>query len=130
MQVEIEGRIIKVLELRSGVSARSGNPWRRQDYVIETPGQYPRKCQFTVADSNIDIFNLKEGANVKVTISIDAHEFNGRWFNDFRATAVGIPTATVPPTEGPQIGVPQSSQPTSPANDPLSGASSEGLPWE
>ena len=37
LQVEIEGTIIKALELRSGISARNGNEWRRQDYVIETP---------------------------------------------------------------------------------------------
>ena len=33
LQVEIEGTIIKALELRSGISARNGNEWRRQDYV-------------------------------------------------------------------------------------------------
>ena len=132
MQVEIEGRIIKVFELRSGISARSGNEWRRQDYVIETPGQYPRKCLFTVADTNIELFNLQEGANVKVTISIDAHEYNGRWFNDFRAIAVGNPTATVPPAEGPQIGVPQAPPATAPAtdSDPFSGGISSKLPWD
>lgn len=142
LQIEVEGTIIKALELRSGTSARTGNEWRRQDYVIETPGQYPRKCQFTVADGNIDMFNLQEGNHIKVTISIDAHEYNGRWFNDFRATNVEQPTATVPPigvnpmTGAPMgqtvapIGAPQA-QPAAPAPsaDPLSGDSS-ALPWE
>ncbi len=130
LQIEIEGTIIKALELRSGISARSGNEWKRKDYVIETPGQYPRKCQFTVADNNIDEFNLQEGASAKVTISIDAHEYNGRWFNDFRAIAVNQPTSTVPPTAaGAQIGVAAPQQPAAPA-DPLSGNSNQALPWE
>ena len=73
MQIEIEGTITKVLELREGQSARTGNAWQRQDYVIETPGQYPRRCLFTVADGNIAMFNLQEGKRVRVTLSIDAH---------------------------------------------------------
>ncbi len=136
LQIEIEGTVIKALDLRSGISARNGNEWKRKDYVIETPGQYPRKCLFTVADSNIDLFNLQEGTRARVTISIDAHDYNGRWYNDFRAIAVSQPSATVPPagvaTGGnAQIGI-DSSQPTAPASDadPLSGGLDQALPWE
>ena len=129
LQIEIEGTIIKALELRTGTSARTGNEWKRQDYVLETPGQYPRKCTFTIANDDIDRFNLKEGASVKVTISIDAHEYDGRWFNDFRAVNVEQPTATVPPT-GAQIGVaaPQPAAPAS-AGDPLLNPNQK-LSWE
>ena len=78
MQIEIEGTITKVLELRTGTSSRTGNAWQRQDYVIETPGQYPRRCLFTVADGNIAMFNLQVGQRVRVTLSIDAHEYQVR----------------------------------------------------
>ena len=44
--MELTGRIIAVLPAQSGVSARTGNNWMSQDYVIEVPGQYPRKCLF------------------------------------------------------------------------------------
>ena len=46
--MELTGRIIAVMEPRSGVSARTGNSWMTQEYVIEVPGQYPRKCVFRV----------------------------------------------------------------------------------
>lgn len=107
MQIELEGNIIKVLEKQEGVSATTGNRWQRQDYVIETPGQYPRKCQFTVANENIERFNLQEGQTVKVTLSIDAHEYQGRWFNDFRAVGVAAPGAAPQDMPGmPPIGAP------------------------
>ena len=125
MQVEIEGTIIKALELRSGTSARTGNAWQRQDFVIETPGQYPRKCQFTVADGNIALFNLQEGARVKVTISIDAYEYDGRWFNNFRAIGVANPDAAQQPAGVAPIGAPL----PPPAEAP-SGNSDTALPWE
>jgi len=122
MQIEIEGTIIKALEKQEGLSARTGNPWQRQDYVIETPGQYPRKCQFTVADNNIELFNLQVGSRVKVTISLDAHEFQGRWFNDFRAIGVANPDA-------PQAAAAPGVAPIG-AEAPAAPAASTALPWE
>ena len=41
--MEIEGKIIAVLPEQGGVSARTGNPWKSQDYVIETHDQFPKK---------------------------------------------------------------------------------------
>ena len=41
--MELTGRIIAVMAAQSGVSARTGNPWMSQEYVIEVPGQYPRR---------------------------------------------------------------------------------------
>ncbi len=46
--MELTGRIIVVLEERSGVSQRSGNKWKVKEYVLEVPGQYPRRCVFSV----------------------------------------------------------------------------------
>lgn len=123
MQVEIEGKVTKVFELRTGISARTGNEWKRQDYLIETPGQYPRRCLATVADGNIDMFNLQEGKQVRVTISIDAHEYAGRWYNDFRITGVGDPMATTQQPGVPPIGEP------APQSVGASGSDS-ALPWE
>ena len=42
--MEISGRIIAALPARSGTSARTGNTWMSQEFVIETHEQYPRKC--------------------------------------------------------------------------------------
>lgn len=123
MQVEIEGKVTKVFELRTGISARTGNEWKRQDYLIETPGQYPRRCLATVADGNIDMFNLQEGKQVRVTISIDAHEYAGRWYNDFRITGVGDPMATAQQPGVQPIGEP------APQSVGASGSDS-ALPWE
>ena len=126
MQVEIEGTITKVLELRTGTSSRTGNTWQRQDYVIETPGQYPRRCLFTVADGNIAMFNLQEGQRVRVTLSIDAHEYQDRWYNDFRAVNVANPDAAPEAAAGvPPIGVP-----LPPPAAPQASSDEQALPWE
>ena len=46
--MELTGRIIAVMEPRSGVSARTGNSWMTQEYVLEVPGQYPKRCVFNL----------------------------------------------------------------------------------
>lgn len=84
--MELTGRIIAVLPAQSGVSARTGNNWMSQDYVIEVPGQFPRKCLFRIfGEDRIKQFAIQQGEDLTVQFDIDAHEFNGRWFNDIRA---------------------------------------------
>ena len=58
--MEFTGRIIAVLEARSGVSARTGNTWKTQDYVIEeSMGQFPKRMVFNVfGEDNIQRFNI------------------------------------------------------------------------
>ena len=87
--MEIEGKIIAVLPEQGGVSARTGNPWKSQDYVIETHDQFPKKCVFRVFGAErIAQFNIQAGEELRVSFDIDAHEYNGRWFNDIRAWQV------------------------------------------
>lgn len=105
--------IIAVLPAQSGVSARTGNPWMKQDYVLEVPGQYPKKCAFNIfGEDRIKQFNIQPGEqNVTIQIDIDAHEYNGRWFNEIRCYNViraGQQAAT--PSSAPVL-APQQQQP-------------------
>ena len=87
--MEIEGKIIAVIPAREGVSARTGTQWKSQDYVIETHDQYPRRCCFNVFGSDkIQLFNIQVGEELRVSFDIDAHEYQGRWFNSVRAWKV------------------------------------------
>ena len=87
--MDITGKIIAVLEPRGGVSKSSGNPWKVQEYVIETHDQYPRKCAFEVfGEERIKQFNIQVGQELTVSFDVDAHEYNGRWFNQLRAWRV------------------------------------------
>ena len=81
------------------MSQRTGNPWMSQDYVIEVPGQFPRRMVFRVfGEDRIKMFNIQIGEEMTVQFDIDAHEYQGRWFNDIRAFNVfrGQPAQSVP----------------------------------
>ena len=87
--MEISGKIIMVLPERGGVSQRSGSEWKVASYVLETMEQYPRKCCFEVFGTDrIAQFNIQVGQMLTVSLDIDAHEYNGRWYNQIRAWKV------------------------------------------
>jgi len=57
-----------------------------QDYVIEVPGTYPKRCVFRIfGEDRIKQYNVQMNEDVTVQFDIDAHEYQGRWFNDIRA---------------------------------------------
>lgn len=87
--MEIQGLIIKAFEPRGGVSASSGKPWKRQQYVLQTVEQYPRHVCFEVSGvDRIANLNIQEGQILKVHFDIDAHEYQGRWYNQIDAWKV------------------------------------------
>lgn len=135
--MEVTGRIIAVLPLLSGTSARG--EWKKQDYVIEhsLDQQYPRKMTFNVWGDNIEKFNIQQGQELTVSFDIDCREYNGRWYNDIRAWRVSAPqqpmgAAPMPPMDNANFGPGLGSAPVyaSPASSPSSGAdSSDDLPF-
>jgi hypothetical protein len=139
--MDLTGRIIAVLPASSGVSQRTGNPWMSQDYVIEVPGQFPRKCVFRVfGEDRIKQFNIQLNEDLTVQFDIDAHEFNGRWFNDVRAFNVvrgaapvatqpaGAPMADAAPFP-PQQPVSAAAAPFPPAQEPAGDSPADDLPF-
>ena len=113
--MELTGKIIAVLPANSGVSNRTGNPWMSQEYVIEVPGQYPRRCVFRLfGEDRIKQFNIQNGEDLTIQFDIDAHEHDGRWYNEVRCynvlravpagqvaqpTAQAAPAAPFPPAD-------------------------------
>ena len=82
--MEIQGKVIAVLPERSGVSTRG--EWKSQTYVIETQEQYPKKMAFDVFGADrIASFGIQFGEVINVSFDIDAHEYQGRYFNQIRA---------------------------------------------
>lgn len=82
--MELQGKVIAVLPEKSGVSARG--EWKAQSFVIETHEQYPKKLCFDVFGADrLAQFNIQSGEEILVSFDLDAHEYNGRWFNSVRA---------------------------------------------
>lgn len=108
--MEIQGKIIKILPLQSGVGKASGKEWRKQEYILETlDAQFPRKICFNLWGDNIERTALQLGEDVTVQIEIESREFNERWYTDVRGYRVDRGFVTLQPTAigpAPQAGIP------------------------
>ena len=135
--MDLTGRIIAVMQPRSGVSQRTGNQWMTQEYVLEVPGQYPRRMVFNLfGEDRIKQFNIQNGEDITIQFDIDAREYQGRWFNDIRAYNVirgQQPVAAAPvgaPGASPFLPQPDASTaPFPPAQEPTSEGSADDLPF-
>lgn len=87
--MEFFGKIIAALPKRTGTSARSGKAWTSQEFVIENQSsRYPQRMVFNVfGEETLARLNIQVGTSYNVTFDIDAHEYNGRWFNSINAYA-------------------------------------------
>lgn len=93
--MEITGKVVAVLELQSGTS-KKGSEWKKRDFVIETLDEkFPKKVCFTLFGDRADACPSIDSV-VNVAFDIDAHEYNGKWFNSVNAWKVEpASTATV-----------------------------------
>lgn len=76
--MEFQGRIAKLLPMRSGVSQRTGNEWRSLPFVFEyfenPTDRYADSVVLETFDTKV-IDNLKEGMEVRCGFSHKAREF-------------------------------------------------------
>ncbi|MDC3324348.1 DUF3127 domain-containing protein [Planktomarina temperata] len=84
--MEISGKIIGLLTQQTGKSANG--EWRKQEYILETEAQYPKKICFMVWGDKIDQFGIKIGERLTVSIDLESREYNSRWYTDVKAWKV------------------------------------------
>jgi hypothetical protein len=85
MALEISGKVVQILDLQTGTSARGD--WKKQNFILETEEQYPRKiCIILWGDRIGDLAGIAVGSElITVSITIESREYNGNWFTDVRA---------------------------------------------
>ena len=122
MANELSGRIVSVLPLQQGAS-KAGKPWQKQEYILDTGGQYPKKVCFSLFGDSITKFPLQVGQDVTVSIDIESREWNSRWYTEVRAWNVTYASqqpqspAPQPPVAQPAPPQPQPAQQPQAADD-------------
>ena len=128
--MEIIGKVVAVLELQSGTS-KKGSEWKKRDFVIETlDDKFPKKVCFTLFGERADACPAIDNV-VKVAFDIDAHEYNGKWFNSVNAWKVEPAQAQqqAAPQQAKQAPQPSSPAPVANSNPAPSNSSSTDLPF-
>jgi hypothetical protein len=84
--MEISGKIVQLLALQSGTG--KNGVWKKQEFILETSGEYPKKVCFSLWGDKIDQSPLNQGTAVKVSFDIESREYNGKWYTDAKAWKV------------------------------------------
>jgi hypothetical protein len=84
MPLELSGRLVTVLPEQTG-NGRNG-VWKKQDFVIELAGPYPKKvCMTAWGDKADTLLEVSTGDELKVSFDVESREYNGRWYTDLKA---------------------------------------------
>lgn len=85
--MEFEGRVRKILPLRSGTSKSTGNQWKALPFIFEyfenETDRYADSVLLETFDTNV-IDNLQEGMEVRCGFSHRTREYEGRTYNEVR----------------------------------------------
>lgn len=107
--MELIGKIVRKLDVVTGQGQRG--EWKKQEFIIETEGQYPKNvCIGAWADKvdELNKYNLQD--KVKLSLNAESREYNGRWYTDLRFWKIELagaaPTANPPKTENTSIAAP------------------------
>ena len=84
--MELNVKIVKVLEPQSFVSQKNGNTYTTHVFVGETTGQYPRRIAFRVlSDERFAQMGIVVGGSYNISFDIESREWQGRWFTECQA---------------------------------------------
>ncbi|MDE6099972.1 MAG: DUF3127 domain-containing protein [Paramuribaculum sp.] len=124
--MEIKGKIIVALPEMTGVS-KSGNNWKKREYVLETQETYPKKVHFDFFGDRADQYPLSVGDDITLSFDIESREYNGRWYTSIRGwkaekSGMTQPSAGMPPIDA-------NMPPAPPFAELPSGGGDEDLPF-
>jgi hypothetical protein len=86
--MQLTAKLLQLLPLQTG--AGKNGEWKKQDILVETTGQYPKKICVSIWGDKIDSNKLKPGNILKLDFEIESREYNSRWYTDVRAWRIEV----------------------------------------
>jgi hypothetical protein len=86
--MQLTAKLVQLLPLQTG-TGKNGE-WKKQDIIVETSGQYPKKLCVSVWGDKIDAKKLKPGNMLKIEFDVESREYNSRWYTDVKAWKIDI----------------------------------------
>jgi len=80
--MEVTGKLVKILDLETGVS-KAGKEWKKQSILIDTGGDFNNEiCISAFGDKLEQMLKLEVGMEVSVLCNVYSREYNGRYFHN------------------------------------------------
>lgn len=92
-KITLQGTIITALQPEQGISQRTGNPWQKQTFIIETSTNPLYSTRVAVTSFKADLIEkflgFPPGSSVEVDCYVESRESNtGRWFTEVTAADI------------------------------------------
>jgi hypothetical protein len=81
--MNIKAKLVQLLPLQTGMG--KNGQWRKQDIIVETEGQYPKKICISIWGDKINEKQLIIDNQLDIDFELESREFNGKWYTDIRA---------------------------------------------
>lgn len=81
--MQLTAKLIECLPLQTGTS--KNGEWKKQDIIVETDGQYPKKVCIAIWGDKINNALLQIGQNLTIDFDIESRLYNNRWYTDIKA---------------------------------------------
>lgn len=86
--MQIQAKLIQILPLQTG-TGRNGE-WKKQDVIVETFDQYPKKICISIWGDKIDNSVLQVNNSLDISVNIESREFNSKWYTDVKAWKIEL----------------------------------------
>jgi len=97
--MELQGKLVKVLPSVTGEGKNGA--WIKQDFILETQEQYPKKICISAWGEKVEALKrLQLGDLLKVGINAESREYNERWYTELRGWKIDVISAISGATPG------------------------------
>jgi hypothetical protein len=86
--MHLTAKLIQLLPIQTGTS--KNGEWKKQDIIVETDGQYPKKVCISIWGDKINEGQLQIGNELKIDFDIESREYNNKWYTDIKAWKIAV----------------------------------------
>jgi hypothetical protein len=92
--MQLTAKLVQLLPLQTGTGKNGA--WKKQDIIVETEGQYPKKVCVSIWGDKINESLLQVGSQLNISFDVESREYNGRWYTDVKAWKIESGSAVKP----------------------------------
>jgi hypothetical protein len=86
--MQITAKLTQLLPIQTG-TGKNGE-WKKQDIIVETDGQYPKKVCISIWGDKINEGQLQIGNLLQIDFDIESRDYNSKWYTDIKAWKIEV----------------------------------------
>ena len=95
--MQLTANLLQLLPIQTGIG--KNGEWKKQDIIVETDGQYPKKVCISIWGDKINEGQLQIGNLLQIDFDIESREYNNKWYTDIKAWKIELVELVVTSTE-------------------------------